>query len=75
MLLYKMRDKMSGQFKSTKIIPNVLDIKLPTVTYHLSPLTQADRGNVYVLIIIDQFNEWIECFAMTDQTALAIANI
>lgn len=40
----------------------------------LGPFTPSEHGNVYVLVMIDQFTKWIECAALPNQTALLIAN-
>lgn len=39
----------------------------------LGPFTPSEHGNVYVLVMIDQFTKWIECAALPNQTALSIA--
>lgn len=39
----------------------------------LGPFTPSEHGNVYVLVMIDQFTKWIECAALPNQTALLIA--
>jgi len=33
------------------------------------PLPQSTRGNRYVLVFMDQFSKWVECFAVPDSTA------
>ena len=35
----------------------------------LGPLPRTDRGNVYVLMMVDQFTKWIECIPLPSQTA------
>ena len=27
------------------------------------------RGNQYVLVVVDQFSKWVECYALSDHTA------
>ena len=40
----------------------------------LGPLPVSDAGNTCILVIIDQFTKWVECYAIPDQKAEAIAN-
>ena len=35
----------------------------------LGPLIETPRGNQYVLVVVDQFTKWVECYALADQTA------
>ena len=35
----------------------------------LGPLIETPRGNQYVLVVVDQFAKWVECYALADQTA------
>ena len=35
----------------------------------LGPLIETSRGNPYVLVVVDQFSKWVECYAHSDQTA------
>ena len=39
----------------------------------LGPFTTSERGNKYILSIIDQFTKWIEIYALPEQTALLTA--
>ena len=40
----------------------------------LGPFSPSSTtGNQYVLMIVDQFAKWVECFAMTKQTAQTVA--
>jgi transposase InsO family protein len=39
----------------------------------LGPFTTSDHGNKYILVMIDQFSKWVECAALPDQTAEAVA--
>ena len=34
----------------------------------LGPLIETPRGNQYVLVVVDQFYKWVECYALSDQT-------
>ena len=36
---------------------------------NLGPFPQSHRGNKYILVMIDQFTEWVELFALPDQSA------
>ena len=40
----------------------------------MGPFTKSRSGNVYVLMIVDQFTRWLECFALPDQTAEKVAD-
>jgi len=39
----------------------------------LGPLPKTDRGNIYILVVIDHFTKWVEAFALPDQKAETIA--
>jgi transposase InsO family protein len=39
----------------------------------LGPLPETKNGNKYILMIIDQFTKWIECFPLPNQKAEIIA--
>ena len=39
----------------------------------LGPFTPSAKGNQYVLMIVDQFTKWLECFALPSQGAEEVA--
>ena len=39
----------------------------------LGPFPKSRSGNAYVLVLIDQFSKWLECYALPDQTAKTVA--
>ena len=39
----------------------------------LGPLTESERGNKYVLLMVDQFTKWVEIHPLPDQSAERIA--
>ena len=39
----------------------------------LGPLPESSKGNVYILVIVDQFTKWVESYALPDQKAESIA--
>ena len=39
----------------------------------LGPFTESNRGNKYILSIIDQFTKWVELYPLPEQTALITA--
>ncbi|GFO21463.1 Pol polyprotein [Plakobranchus ocellatus] len=41
----------------------------------LGPLPKTKSGNEYVLLIVDQFIKWVECFPLPSQTAEVTASI
>ena len=41
----------------------------------LGPLIETPRGNQYVLVVVVQFSKWVECYALSDQTAERVARI
>ncbi|XP_063963171.1 uncharacterized protein LOC135156056 [Lytechinus pictus] len=55
--------------------------KHPMITYHagapmervhldfMGPLPKTSRGNVYILMMVDQFTKWVECVPLPSQTA------
>ena len=40
----------------------------------LGPLVETPRGNQYVFVVVDQFSKWVECYALSDQTAETVAS-
>ena len=40
----------------------------------LGPLTISESGNRYVLMLIDQFTKWLECWPLPNQTAEQVAS-
>ena len=40
----------------------------------IGPFTKSHNGNVYILMIVDQFTRWLECFPLSDQTAHTVAD-
>ena len=39
----------------------------------LGPLSKTPHGNTVILMLIDQFTKWIECFPLPDQSAELVA--
>ena len=39
----------------------------------LGPITTSQDGNVYILMLVDQFTKWLECWPLPNQTAELIA--
>ena len=39
----------------------------------LGPMTKTPRNNTVILILIDQFTKWVECYALPDQSAELLA--
>ena len=39
----------------------------------LGPFVRSDRGNQYILMIVDQFTKWVECFPLPRQNADLVA--
>ena len=39
----------------------------------LGPLIKTPRGHQYVLVVVDQFSNWVECYALSDQTDERVA--
>ena len=39
----------------------------------LGPVTPSQSGNQYVLMVIDQFTKWVECYPLPHQTAELVA--
>ena len=39
----------------------------------LESLIETPRGNQYVLVVVDQFSKWVECYALSNQTAERVA--
>ncbi len=40
----------------------------------MGPLPRTTNGNVYVLMMVDQFTKWVECIALPSQTAEVTAH-
>ena len=39
----------------------------------LGPFKPSAKGNVYILMMVDQFTKWLECVPLPDQTAESVA--
>ena len=39
----------------------------------LGPFVKSTAGNIYVLMIVDQFTKWLECYPLPDQSTETIA--
>jgi transposase InsO family protein len=39
----------------------------------LGPMTKTTQGNTVILMVIDQFTKWVECFPLPDQCAERVA--
>lgn len=39
----------------------------------LGPLTKTSHGNTVILMLIDQFTKWVECYPLPDQSAEMVA--
>ena len=39
----------------------------------LGSFVQSHRGNKYILVIVDQFTKWVECYSIPSQNAVEIA--
>ena len=40
----------------------------------LGPITTSENGNHYVLMLVDQFTKWLECWPLPNQTAEIVAS-
>ena len=36
----------------------------------LGPIKTSQDGNVYILMLVDQFTKWLECWPLPNQTAV-----
>ena len=36
-------------------------------------MIETPRENQYILVVVDQFSKWVECYALSDQTAERVA--
>ena len=41
----------------------------------LGPLSKTSRGNTVILMLVDQFTKWVECYPLPDQSAELVAKI
>ena len=41
----------------------------------LGPFPPSRNGNVYILVLVDQFSKWVECYPTSDQTAQTVARV
>ena len=39
----------------------------------LGPFTKSNKGNTLILLIVDQFTKWVECYPLPDQSAELVA--
>ena len=87
---YKMQDSCLVYVKGCQICNRQKKphkkAKAPHVSYHagsplervhidiLGPLIETPRGNQYVLVVVDQFTKWVECYPLPSQTAERVAS-
>lgn len=41
----------------------------------IGPLPLTKQGNRYILVVVDQFTKWLECYPLKDQTAETLAKV
>jgi transposase InsO family protein len=41
----------------------------------LGPLPQTNHGNKYILVVMDYFSKYVECFSIPNQEAFTVANV
>ena len=41
----------------------------------LGPFIESNSGNKYVIMMVDQFSKWLECFPVPDQKAELVADV
>ncbi|KAK3097999.1 hypothetical protein FSP39_015198 [Pinctada imbricata] len=41
----------------------------------LGPFPKSAKGNKYILVLVDQFSKWTECYPLPDQSAESIAEV
>ncbi len=41
----------------------------------LGPLPQTESNNVYILVVIEYFTKWVECYPLKDITAYSVADV
>ena len=41
----------------------------------LGPFNKSPQGNTVVLMVVDQFTKWVECYPLPDQTAERVAKV
>lgn len=41
----------------------------------MGPFPISKQGNKYILVLVDQFSKWTECYPLPDQTAESIASV
>ena len=87
---YKMQDSYLVYVKGCQICNRQKKphkkAKAPHVSYHagsplervhidiLGPLIETPRENQYVLVVVDQFTKWVECYPLPSQTAERVAS-
>ena len=62
--------------KQSQKKPNAHHAGSPLERTHIDiqrPFIETFRGNQYVLVVVDQLSKWIECYALSDQTAEQVA--
>ena len=41
----------------------------------LGPFNESEEGNKYIVVIVDQFTKWMECYAVPDQSAETVCQV
>ena len=41
----------------------------------LGPMNKTPQGNTLILMVVDQFTKWVECYPLPDQTAERVARV
>ena len=76
---YKMRSEVETFVKScrkcsiNKKLHRKAQAKLGVHLDILGPFPKSHSGNVYILMFVDQFTKWLECYPLPDQNAETIA--
>jgi hypothetical protein len=68
------RIKAPPQYNQEPLVPLRATRPFQLVTMDImGPFATTERGNKYLLVMIDHFSKWVELFALSDQTAEDVA--
>ena len=69
------RDTNPRLTRELELFPEIQGPFLRLGIDHVGPLPETERGNRYVLVVVDRFTHWVEALAVPDVTAETTARV